>query len=59
MERLHRREFIDALAGAPGGEAPRGVHIGAAGMIVVNLSGKKFQDALCGFRCGRKEWRRL
>jgi hypothetical protein len=32
MERLHRREFLDALAGAPDSEAPRGVHIGPAAM---------------------------
>jgi hypothetical protein len=60
MERLHRREFIDGLAGAPGGEAPGGVHIGAAGMIVVDLSCEKFQNALCGLRRGAKNgasWR--
>src|SRR5580704_10777535 len=39
------REFIDALAGAPGGEAPCSVHIGSAGMIVVDLSCEKLQDA--------------
>ena len=59
MERLHRREFIDGLAGAPSGEAPGGVHIGPAGMIVVNLSCKKLQDALRGFRRGHEERRGL
>ena len=52
-------KFVDALAGAPGGEAPGGVHIGPAGMIVVDLAGEEFQDALCGFRRGREERRRL
>jgi hypothetical protein len=28
MERLHRREFLDALAGALASEAPGGVYIG-------------------------------
>jgi hypothetical protein len=55
MERLHRREFLDAFAGAPGSEAPGGVHIGPAGMIVVDLSCEKLQDALRGFRRGREE----
>jgi hypothetical protein len=59
MERLHRCEFIDAFAGAPSGEAPGGVHIGPAGMVIVNLPCEKFQDALCGFWGGREEWRRL
>jgi hypothetical protein len=59
MERLHRREFIDALAGAPGSEAPVGVHIGAAGMVIVDLASEEFQDALCSLRRGREERRRL
>jgi hypothetical protein len=28
-------------------------------MIVVDLAGDKFQDALCGLWCGREERRRL
>jgi hypothetical protein len=56
MERLHGRKFIDALAGAPGGEAPGSVHVGAARVIVVDLAGEKFKDALCGFRRRREEW---
>ena len=47
------------LLRAPGGEASGGVHIGPAGMIVVDLAGEEFQDALCGLRCGREERRRL
>jgi hypothetical protein len=59
MERLHRCEFIDAFAGASSGEAPGGVQIGPAGMVIVNLPCEEFQDALSGFWCGCEEWRRL
>jgi hypothetical protein len=54
MQRLHRREFIDALAGAPGGEAPGGVHIGPAGMVVVDLPREKFRTRFAAFGVGVK-----
>jgi|SRR5271165_2115486 len=45
MERLDAGKLIDVFAAAPGGEAPGGVHIGSAGVIVVDLAGEEFQDA--------------
>ena len=59
MDRLYRREFFDALVGAPGGETSGGVHVSAACMIVVDLAGEEFKDALCCLRRGREERRRL
>ena len=58
VERLHVGEFVDALLRAPSGEAARGVHIGLAGMVVVDLGGEEFEDALCRLRRGREERRR-
>jgi hypothetical protein len=46
-------QFIDAFAGAPNGEAPGGIHIGSAGIVIINLPCEQFQDALCGFWCWR------
>ena len=59
MKRLDAGKLINIFLRAPGGEAPGGVHIGPAGMIVVNLSCKKLQDALRGFRRGHEERRGL
>jgi hypothetical protein len=58
MERLDARELVDVLARAPGGEAPGGVHIGSAGVVVVDLGREKLKDTLRGLRRGRKERRR-
>ena len=57
MERLDAASS-SISSGAPGGEAPGGIHVGPAGMVVVDLAGEEFQDALCGFRRGREERRR-
>jgi len=55
MKRLDAGKLIEISLSAPGGEAPGGVHVSPAGMIVIDLAGEEFQDALCGFRCGREE----
>jgi hypothetical protein len=59
MERLDAGKLVEVSLSAPGGESSGGVHIGPACVIVVDLAGEKFQDALCGLWCGREERRRL
>ena len=54
MERLDAGKLVEVSLSAPGGESSGGVHIGPACMIVVDLAGEKFQDALCGLWCGRR-----
>jgi hypothetical protein len=52
--------LASAAVGAPGGEASGGVHTSAASMIVVDLAGEEFEDALCCLRRGVKNgagWR--
>jgi hypothetical protein len=41
------------------GEATGGVHIGSAGVVVVDLGREEFKDTLRGFRRGCKKRRRL
>jgi hypothetical protein len=54
MERLDAGKLVEVSLSAPGGESSGSVHIGPACMIVVDLAGEKFQDAPCGFWCGRE-----
>ena len=53
MEGLDGGELSDAAGVAPGGEAARGVQVGLAGVVVVDLGGEKLQHAFGGLgsRC--------
>ena len=44
MKRLHRGQFVQAARIAPDRETPRGVEIGPAGVIVVDLRGEELID---------------
>ena len=46
MEGLHRSQLMQVVNFAPRGEAPRGIEIGFAGVVVVHLRGEEFQHAL-------------
>ena len=47
-------KLIEAVILAPLGKTARGVEIGFAGVVVVDLRGEEFEDALCRLR-GRRE----
>ena len=55
VEGLHGRQLADAATFAPFGEAAHGVPIRLARVVVVDLRPEKFQDALRGLGCRRKE----
>ncbi len=52
VDRLHGGQLIEAVILAPRGEAARCVEIGFASVVIVNLRGEEFHDAL------RRLWRR-
>ncbi len=58
MKGLHLGELCDASPLAPCGEAPRRVEVRLARVVVVDLGGEEFEDALGGFRRRREERRR-
>ena len=57
VDRLHVGELCDAVVLTPGRKAAGGIEVGAAGVGVVELSGKKLQHALGCLWGGRKKWR--
>jgi hypothetical protein len=60
MERLDDGKLVEVSLSAPGAEAPGGVHIGPAGMIVVDLVGKNYRTRFAAFGVGAKNgagWR--
>jgi hypothetical protein len=59
VEGLHVGELGDTVAVAPCREAARGVQVRLAGVVVVDLGGEEFHDALGGFRCRREKRRGL
>jgi hypothetical protein len=54
MERLDAGKIIEIFLRAPGGETPGGVHIGPAGMIVVDLAGEDSRTRFAAFGVGVK-----
>ena len=52
VERLHVGELVQAVSLAPRGEAARGIEIGFARVVVVDLRGEEFQHALAAFGVG-------
>jgi hypothetical protein len=59
MERLHRSQFAQSARVAPGRETPRGIEIGPARVIVVDLRSEEFQHALRSLGRRREQRRRL
>jgi len=57
MEGLDAGELSDSVALAPFREAPCRVQIRLARVVVLDLSGEKFEHALGGFGRWREEWR--
>jgi hypothetical protein len=55
MRRLDRGQLFDAARLAPVGEAPRGIHVRLARMVVVDLGRDKFEEAPGGLGCRGKE----
>ncbi len=55
VDRPDEREVADAGAGAPFSKPLRRVYIGAARMVVVDLSGEEFDDARKGGRRGGEQ----
>jgi hypothetical protein len=47
-EGLDRGEFSDAMRLAPLGKAARGIQVGLARVVVLDLGGEKFEDAFGG-----------
>jgi hypothetical protein len=50
VERLNLGKLLNTVAGTPVGEAARGIHVGAASVIVADLGCEKFENAFRRFR---------
>ena len=55
VERPHVGELVQALRLAPGREAARGVQVRLAGVVVVDLRGEEFDEALRRLRRRREQ----
>ena len=55
MEGLHVGELADAALVAPCRKAARGVEVRFARVVVVDLAGEEFQNALRGLRRRREQ----
>ncbi len=55
MDGLHVEQMIDPARLAPGGEFPRSLAVGFAGMEVADIGGEEFEDPPRGANVGREE----
>jgi hypothetical protein len=55
MDGLNASELADAAGFAPDREAARGIHVRLARVVVADLGGEEFADALGGFGHRREE----